>query len=315
MSGRVVPYRWGGNPAKWLSGAIADIPTPFDASGAVDLAGFAQLCERQIAVGAAAIVVGETAGETSTLTPAERDLLIRSAVEVSGKRVHVIAGAGSNATGHAIEATKRAAAAGADAILSVTPYYNRPMQAGIDAHFRAIADATALPIIVHDHPARTARGIADDVLARLAQSSQFVGLRDSTGDIARVLRLRAQLPAGFRLLSGDDATLPAFLAIGGDGSITAIANLAPDLCAEIHATAQRGRWKTARRLHRQLLPLITALAGDAPAALKYALSLQGLIRPDVRLPLVEPDAVTRAAIAAALAGLRESSAAENRLRA
>src|SRR6202048_4894589 len=136
------------DPPSWLSGYIPDLPTPFDETGAVDLAAFAKLCERQIDAGVTAIVVGETAGEASTLTPVEQDKLIRAAVEVAHRRVRVIAGAGSNSTNQAIELTRRAELAGADAVLSVVPYYNKPMQAGICAHFRAIAGSTALPIIM-----------------------------------------------------------------------------------------------------------------------------------------------------------------------
>ena len=183
-------------PATWLAGYIPDLPTPFDDAGAVDLDAFARLCERQIAAGVPAIVVCETAGEASTLTPAEQESIIRAAVRLARGRVRIIAGAGSNSTSQAIELTQRAEAAGADAVLSVVPYYNKPMQAGIHAHFRAIADATALPIILHDIPSRTMRELADDTLARLAQSKQFIGLRDGTGDAARPLRLRSRLPAG-----------------------------------------------------------------------------------------------------------------------
>jgi 4-hydroxy-tetrahydrodipicolinate synthase len=305
MTQHAIPYRWGGNPAKWLAGYIPDIPTPFDASGAVDLAVFGQLCERQIEAGVLAIVVGETAGEAATLTPDERHAIIRTATETSRKRVHVIAGAGANATRQAVENAKQAAAAGADAILSVVPYYNRPMQDGIHAHFCAVADATALPIILHDAPSRTARGLDDDTLLRLARSSQFVGLRDATCDIARVPRLRSRLPAGFRLLSGDDATALAFIANGGDGSISLTANVAPELCAAITAHCERRRWRSARQLQTQLLPLTEALAKDAPAALKYALSLQGLMRADMRLPLVELDSAAKAAVADAMTLLAE----------
>jgi 4-hydroxy-tetrahydrodipicolinate synthase len=207
--------------ASWLAGYIPDLPTPFDDRGAVDLEAFARLCERQIAAGVPAIVVCETAGEASTLTPAEQETIIRAAVEVARRRTRVIAGAGSNSTGQAIELTRRAEAAGADAVLSVVPYYNKPMQAGIDAHFRAIAGSTTLPIILHDIPSRTIRELADETLARLAQSRQFIGLRDGTGDVMRPLRLRSLLPSGFRLLSGDDATALAFFANGGDGRIFA----------------------------------------------------------------------------------------------
>src|SRR5215475_13599743 len=152
-------------PATWLSGYIPDLPTPFDADGTIDLRVFQRLCELQVEAGVAAIVVCETAGEASTLSPAEQARLIRAAVEVAHGRTRIIAGAGSNATQQAIELTRRADAAGADAVLSVVPYYNRPMQAGIEAHFRAIADATELPIILHDVPGRTNRELADATLA------------------------------------------------------------------------------------------------------------------------------------------------------
>jgi 4-hydroxy-tetrahydrodipicolinate synthase len=194
-------------PATWLAGYIPDLPTPFDEDDRIDLTAFAKLCERQIEAGVSAMVVGETAGEASTLAPAEHDTIVRAAVEIARGRIRVIAGAGSNSTSQAIELTRRAEAAGADAVLSVVPYYNKPMQAGIHAHFWAIADQTTLPIILHDIPSRTIRELADYTLARLAESKRFIGLRDGTGDIARPLRLRPLLPPSFRLLSGDDATI------------------------------------------------------------------------------------------------------------
>src|SRR5882757_663049 len=207
-------------PVARLAGYIPDLPTTFEEDDRVDITAFAKLCERQIEANVSAIVVGETAGEASTLTPAEHDTIVRTAVETARGRVRVIAGAGSNSTSQAIETTRRAEAAGADAVLSVVPYDNNPMQAGIYAHFLAIAGSTTLPIILHDIPSRTIRGLSDDTLARLAQSGQFIGLRDGTSDIARPLRLRSLLPSGFRLLSGDDVTALAFLAHGGDGCIS-----------------------------------------------------------------------------------------------
>src|SRR5216684_2509905 len=175
-------------PATWLAGYIADLPTPFDDNDRIDLTAFARLCERQIEAGVSAIVVGETGGEASTLTPAEHDTIVRAAVEIARGRIRVVAGAGSNSTSQAIELTRRAEAAGADAALSVVPYYNKPMQSGIQAHFQAIAGSTTLPIILHDIPSRTVRELSGDTLARLAESSQFIGLRDGTGDIAHAMR-------------------------------------------------------------------------------------------------------------------------------
>src|SRR6476619_3028457 len=174
------------SPAAWLTGYIPDLPTPFDETGAVDLAAFARLCERQIEAGVPAMVVGETAGEASTLTPAEHDSIVRTAVGIARGRLRIIAGAGSTSTGQAIELTRRAEAAGADAVLSVVPYYNKPMQAGIHAHFRAIAHSTTLPIILHDIPSRTNRELSDDTLARLVESKQFIGL----GMARAILRVR-----------------------------------------------------------------------------------------------------------------------------
>jgi 4-hydroxy-tetrahydrodipicolinate synthase len=288
-------------PATWLAGYIPDLPTPFDDQGKVDLAAFARLCERQIDAGAPAIVVGETAGEASTLTPVEQQSLVGAAVAVARRRVRVIAGAGSNSTSQAIDLTRRAERAGADAVLSVVPYYNKPMQAGIAAHFRAIADATSLPIILHDIPCRTVRELSDDTLARLAESRQFIGLRDGSGDICRPLRLQSLLPPGFRLLSGDDATALAFFGQGGDGCISLLSNVAPEQCQAIFASCRQGRLQSARYQQNRLTRLTAALSRESPAALKYALCRLGFIRPNTRLPIVELADAAKAEVASALA--------------
>jgi 4-hydroxy-tetrahydrodipicolinate synthase len=296
-------------PASWLAGYIPDLPTPFDESGAVDLEAFTRLCKRQIVAGVPAIAVCETAGEASTLTPAEHETIIRTAVEIAHGRARVIAGAGSNSTSQAIELTRRAEAAGADAVLSVVPYYNKPMQSGILAHFQAIAEAATLPIILHDIPSRTVRELSDDTLARLARSKRFIGLRDATGDITRPLRLRSQLAPRFRLLSGDDATALAFIANGGDGSISTISNVAPDLCQAIFSSCRQGRLQTARYLQSRLGPLTAALSKENPAALKYALSLLGFMSPGTRLPIVELDACAKAEVASAIAAIGDEDLA------
>jgi 4-hydroxy-tetrahydrodipicolinate synthase len=293
----------------WLAGTIADLPTPFDAADKIDMAAFARLCERQIEAGVPAIVVGETAGEASTLTPAEHDSLVRAAVAIARGRIRVIAGAGSNSTSQAIELTRRAALAGADAVLSVVPYYNKPMQAGIEAHFQAIAASTALPIILHDIPSRTIRELADDTLARLAQSSQFIGLRDATCDITRPMRLRSRLAPRFRLLSGDDATALAFVANGGDGCISLVSNVAPDLCQAIFSNCRQGRLQTARYLQNRLAPLTAALTKESPAALKYALSLLGFMSPNTRLPIVELDEAAKAEVVSAIRAIGDEDLA------
>ena len=298
------------NSTGWLTGYLPDLPTPFDQAGNIDLACFAKLCERQIRAGVAAIVAGETTGEASTLTPAEHDAIVRTAVEIANGRVRVIAGAGSNSTSQAIELSRRAELAGADAVLSVVPYYNKPMQAGIAAHFRAIADLTRLPIILHDIPARTIRELSDDTLAKLAQSRQFIGLRDGTGDLARPIRLRAMVPSGFRLLSGDDTTALAFLANGGDGCISAVSNVAPELCQAIFSSCGQGRLQSARHLQRRLARLAALLARENPAALKYAMGLLGLMRPDTRLPIVELAETAKAEVENALAEMGDEDLAQ-----
>jgi 4-hydroxy-tetrahydrodipicolinate synthase len=302
-------------PATWLAGYIPDLPTPFNANGELDLEAFAKLCERQIEAEVSAIVVGETTGEASTLTPVEHDSIIRTAVDVARGRVRVIAGAGSNSTSQAIELTRRAQATGADAVLSVVPYYNKPMQAGIHAHFRAIADSTSLPIILHDVPSRTVRELSDDTLVRLAESEQFIGLRDGTGEIARPMRLESLLPPRFRLLSGDDATALAYIANGGDGCISTISNIAPDLCWAIFSSCRQGRLQSARYLQSRLAPLTAALAKESPAAVKYALCLLGFISPNTRLPIVELDDAAKAEVASAIAAIGDEDLAcpiENR---
>jgi 4-hydroxy-tetrahydrodipicolinate synthase len=297
------------NPAAWLAGYIPDLPTPFDESDGIDLTAFAKLCERQIEADVAAIVVGETAGEAATLTPVEHDSIVRTAIEIARGRVRVIAGAGSNSTSQAIELTRRAEAAGADAVLSVVPYYNKPMQAGIYAHFQAIASSTTLPIILHDIPSRTIREMSDDTLARLAESGQFIGLRDGTGDITRPMRLRSLLPSGFRLLSGDDATALAFVVNGGDGCISLISNVAPGLCQAIFSSCRQGRLQTARYLQNRLAPLTAALTRESPAALKYALCLLGFIRPNTRLPIVELADSAKREVASAIAEIGDEDLA------
>jgi 4-hydroxy-tetrahydrodipicolinate synthase len=290
-------------PASWLAGYIPDLPTPFDQDDRIDPAAVARLCERQIAAGVAAIVVCETAGEASTLTHTEQETVIRIAVEVARGRTRVIAGAGSNSTSDAIAFAQCAELAGADAVLSVVPYYNKPTQAGITAHFRAIAEATALPIILHDIPSRTIRELFDDTLVRLTESSQFIGLRDATGDLTRPMRLRPLLPKEFRLLSGDDATALGFIASGGDGCISMVSNVAPDLCQAMFSNCRRARLQSARYLQSRLAPLSAVLATEGPAALKYALCLLGLMSPNTRLPMLELDDAAKHKVVAAIAAI------------
>jgi 4-hydroxy-tetrahydrodipicolinate synthase len=289
-----------------LSGYAPAVPTPFDAEDEIDCAAFERFCDYQIREGATALVVCGTTGEAPTLSPAEHRELIRIAASVSHGCVPVIAGAGSNATTHAIELTKDAEAAGADAILSVVPYYNKPTQAGLDAHFRAIADSTGLPVILYDVPSRTVCGLADETIARLAEIPRIMGLKDATGDITRVARLRPRVGAEFRLLSGDDATALAFITQGGDGCISVTSNVVPGLCRSMFLQWRQGRTLRAQRLATPIAQLTSALSRETnPAPLKYALSLLGFMSCKVRLPLVEPAEETRKDIQIALARVHD----------
>jgi 4-hydroxy-tetrahydrodipicolinate synthase len=240
-------------------------------------------------------VVGGTTGEAPTLTPAEHRTLIRIAVGVSDGQIPVIAGAGSNSTAHAIELTKDAEARGADAVLSIVPYYNKPTQAGLLAHFMAIAQSTGLPIILYDVPCRTACSLANDTVVQLAEMPQFIGLKDATGDITRPVRLRPRVGKDFRLPSGDDATALPFLVQGGNGCISVTSNVAPGLFRSMFLALRQGQMARAQRLSSDIAPLTSALFRESnPTPLKYALSLLDQMSPKVRLPFVEPTEQTKA---------------------
>jgi 4-hydroxy-tetrahydrodipicolinate synthase len=295
-------------PLHWLGGFIADLPTPFDDHDRIDWPAFEMLCEHQIGSGATAIVVNETMGEASTLNEQEQRQVIRNAVKISHGRIAVVAGAGSNSTDQAVEWTAMAEAEGADAVMSVMPYYNKPMPAGVLAHFQAIAASTGLPIVLHDNPARTLREISDETILRLSESSKIIGLNESTGSVPRLFRLRSMLPAGFRLLSGNDANAMAYLACGGDGCVSTVANLFPDLCRHGYDCCLTGNVRVARNASSRLAALGTLLAGDSPvAALKYGMSILGFMRPAVRLPLVELDEAAKGTIASATMAVGDNS--------
>ena len=294
-----------------LSGYAPALPTPFADDGKIDTAAFEQFCDRQARAGATALVVCGTTGEAPTLSPAEHNTLIRIAVGVARGQIPVIAGAGSNSTAHAIELTGDAEAAGADAILSVVPYYNKPTQNGLVAHFRAIAQSTGLPVILYDVPARTVSGLADETVARLAELPQIIGLKDATGDVTRVLRLRSLVGPDFRLLTGDDATALAFISLGGNGCISVTSNVAPGLCRNMFLACRHGQIASAQRWSAPVAKLTTVLFRESsPAPLKYALSLLGLISPEVRLPLVELTDASKAEVTAVTMQVSENYADE-----
>jgi 4-hydroxy-tetrahydrodipicolinate synthase len=292
-----------------LSGYAPALPTPFDDNGNVDSAALETLCDRQIREGATALMVCGTTGEAPSLSRAEHYTIVCIAVSVAQGGVPVIAGAGSNSTSQAIELARDAEAADADAVLSVVPYYNKPMQAGMYAHFHAIADAIGLPIILYDVPSRTVCGLADDTVARLAECPKFIGLKDATGDVTRPARLRSRLGPEFRLLSGDDATAFAFIGQGGNGCISVTSNVVPGLCRAMYLAAGQGQPSRAQRLAEVVARLTGALFSESnPVPIKYALSAMKMMLPGVRLPLVELKEDSKAEVDAVLAQVCEGYA-------
>lgn len=284
-----------------LSGYAPALPTPFTQDGLIDYTAFERFCALQVEHGATALVVCGTTGEAATLESQEQVRLIQRAVRIAAGRVPVIAGAGSNSTSHAIELSREAEKAGADAVLSVVPYYNKPTQAGMLAHFTAVAGSIGLPLILYDVPSRTVSGLADATVARLAETPNIVALKDATGDVARLSRLKPMLPAHFRLLSGDDATAPAYLAQGGHGCISVTSNIAPGLCRSLYLALRQDQSARAQRLAAPLAELTQVLFRETnPTPLKYALSLLGLMSATPRLPLVLPGEQVRTEISAVL---------------
>jgi 4-hydroxy-tetrahydrodipicolinate synthase len=274
----------GGNAM--LKGSIVALITPFR-NGKIDEKAFQNFVDWQIRQGTHAVVPCGTTGESPTLSHAEHKRVVELAVEVAKGRVPVIAGTGSNSTEEAIDFTRHAKKAGADAALVVTPYYNKPTQEGLYHHYKALNDAVELPIVIYNIPARCVIDMSVATMARLAKLTNIVGVKDATMDLARPLRTRAAIEGEFTQLSGEDITVLAFLAQGGDGCISVTANVAPAACAEMHTAWQKGETAKAMRLNERLAPLHDALFVEtSPAPVKYAASLLDKSTPDVRLPLV-----------------------------
>jgi len=286
-----------------FSGSIPALVTPFR-DGAFDEPAYRAFVEWQIAEGSSALVACGTTGEAATMPVDEHFHVVRTCVEVAGGRVPVIAGAGSNDTRVAVENVRAAKAAGADAALMVPPYYNRPNQNGIFAHFEAVATACDLPIVLYNVPGRTVTDIAVDTAARLAGAfPTIVGIKDATGNIARVSAHRAACGPEFVQLSGNDDLALAFNAAGGRGCISVTANVAPRLCAEFQAACLAGDYGRALGYQDRLFPLHAALFTDAsPGPVKYALNrLRPQMSAELRLPMTPPSQASRDAVDAALA--------------
>jgi 4-hydroxy-tetrahydrodipicolinate synthase len=282
-------------------GSIPALVTPF-ANGRVARDTFAQFVEWQIGEGSNALVPCGTTGEVATLTREEHREVVATAVQVASGRVPVIAGCGSYSTAAAIELVRAAADVGADAALVVVPYYNKPSQAGLAAHFTTIADASPLPVVVYNVPSRTVADISVETLAQVAKHERIVGVKDATGNLGRVSDQRLKCGENFCQLSGNDDMALGFNAMGGVGCISVTANVAPRLCADFQSATREGRWDEALRLQDRLYPLHAALFSDAsPGPTKYALSRVRKAFPvELRLPMTEPSDASRRAVDAAL---------------
>lgn len=283
-----------------FSGSIPALVTPFR-DGALDLPALEALVEWQIEMGSSALVPVGTTGESPTLTHEEHEKVIEVVVAAAAGRVPVIAGAGSNNTVEAIRFMRHAERVGAAAALVVTPYYNKPTQEGLIAHYTALHECCDLPIVIYNIPGRSVVDMSPATMGRLARLPRIVGVKDATGDVARVSRQRAICGPDFVQLSGEDASAPGFNAQGGVGCISVTANVAPRECAAFQAASLAGEREKALALHDALMPLHDAVFMEpGVSGAKYALSLLGRCTPEVRLPLQEPGEATRNAIRAAM---------------
>jgi 4-hydroxy-tetrahydrodipicolinate synthase len=284
-----------------FTGSLVALVTPMRADGAVDEEAFATFVEWQIAQGTQGLVPVGTTGESPTLTHHEHRRVVEIAIEVSAGRVPVIAGAGSNSTVEAIELTRHAKEAGADAALVVTPYYNRPTQEGLFQHYSAIADAVDLPVIIYNIPGRSAVDMSVETMARLSQHRNIIGVKDATANLTRPMHTLAACGTSFVQLSGEDHTAVAFLAAGGQGCISVTANVAPALCSAMHAAWTGGRVAEAMAIQQRLLPVHDAMfAESSPGPVKYAASLLGHGTDHCRLPLAPIAEATRVKVRAAM---------------
>ena len=284
-----------------FKGSLVALITPMRSDGSIDEKAYADFVDWQIKEGTDAVVPVGTTGESPTLSHDEHKRVVEIAIEVAKGRVPVIAGAGSNSTEEAISLARHAKEAGADATLIVTPYYNKPTQEGMYLHFKAIADAVDLPLIIYNIPPRSVVDMSVETMARLAKHKNIIGVKDATANLVRPLHTKRACGDDFCQLSGEDHTAIAFLASGGDGCISVTANVAPRLCAEMQDAWQEGRVKDAMAIQNRLVPLHDALfAETSPAPVKFAASLLGKTSERCRLPLAPIMEGTRAKVRAAM---------------
>lgn len=284
-----------------FKGSITALLTPFK-DGAVDEAAFQAFVEWQISEGTHGLVPVGTTGESPTLSHAEHKRVVELCIEAAGGRVPIIAGAGSNSTDEAIHLTQHAQRAGADAALIVTPYYNKPTQDGLYAHFKAVHDSADIPIVIYNIPGRSVVDMSVETMARLYELPNIVAVKDATGDLARVGLQRWHVGEDFIQLSGEDATAVGFNAMGGVGCISVAANVAPSLCSAMQEATLEGDYTAALAIQDKLMPLHTALFVESnPGPAKYGVSLLGRCEEDLRLPLVSISEATKTLMQEAMA--------------
>ncbi|MCZ6886142.1 MAG: 4-hydroxy-tetrahydrodipicolinate synthase [Alphaproteobacteria bacterium] len=285
-----------------FKGSFTALITPFK-DGKVDEKTYQDLVQRQLDAGTDGVVPVGTTGESPALSHDEHMRVTELCIEVVQGRIPVIAGTGSNATGEAIMLQRHAKEAGADAGLVVTPYYNKPTQRGLVAHYTAIADAVDLPIIIYNIPGRSVIDMSVETMVELAQHANIVGVKDATADLVRPLETRLACGADFCQMSGEDATVVPFLAQGGHGCISVTANIAPEPCAQLHAAWMAGDMETVEQINGRLLPLHDAMfCESSPGPVKYASQLMGLCGGELRLPLVEITESSKTKVKDALEG-------------
>jgi 4-hydroxy-tetrahydrodipicolinate synthase len=284
-----------------ITGSLVAIVTPMHADGSLDHEALRKLIDWHVAEGSHGIVIVGTTGESPTVSVEEHVGLIRFSVQTAAKRIPIIAGTGGNSTREAIELAKAAKTAGADAHLSVVPYYNKPPQEGLYQHFRTIAEAVELPMILYNVPGRTVADLAHETVMRLAQVPGIVGIKDATGNIERGSQLIRELPEGFAVYSGDDPTAIALMLLGGKGNISVTANIAPRAMSELCLAAMAGHADVAWAIQKRLLPVHKYLFVEAnPIPVKWALEQMGRIESGIRLPLVPLSPASQPALRAAM---------------
>ena len=284
-----------------LKGSLVALITPMNQDGSINYEQLHDLIDWHIENGTDGIVAVGTTGESATLPVEEHLTVIEATVKHVNKRVPVIAGTGANNTVEAIALSKAAEQAGADYTLSVVPYYNKPSQEGIYQHFKAIAEATSIPMVIYNVPGRTVVSMSNDTILRLAEIPNIVGVKEASGNIGSNIELINRAPEGFAVLSGDDSTGLPFMLCGGHGVVTVAANVAPKLFADMCRAALEGDIATARRLNEQLIPIYnTMFCEPSPAAPKWGLSLLDKCEPHLRLPLVALTEAGQAKVRAAL---------------